>query len=180
MKKFLLVVVSFFLCLSAFSQNKETHLELGFGTETGIPLTLFKDGYNVGYGLSGKAAYKISSGSAITLQLGYLSFVAHQDYHYYAGWALNTSFNADPAGFILMPFKTGFRFHLSSVVYAEPQLGLTTLTANRGGKFTFAFNGGVKIKPGFDISARYEEITSPHGSLSFVGISAGYFFRFKK
>lgn len=179
MKNSILLSACIFFTLSTIAQKEPTGFDLGFSPEAGMPLSVLKNGYQAGYGLSGKVAYNFNRRSALTFQTGYLSFVAHEDYKDYAEWARNTSFKADPSGFVLVPFKTGFQYKLSNIIFVEPQIGATALSSNKGAKFTFAVNAGVFISPAFVISARYEEITATRGSLSFVGLNAGYSFKFK-
>lgn len=157
MKKTFVLLAALFIGATSFAQH-----QLNAGVEIGLPSGDFGKGNGTGFGASAKYLYNLNDNSAITGNLGFLSF---------AGKNGGPSLSA-------IPFKAGYRYSFAGSengFYVEPQLGFTSFSgggASQSG-FTFAFGAGYKVSK-FDIGARYESTSVTGGSLPFIGIGASY------
>lgn len=178
MKKTLIFFALFiFIGFTALAQKGNN--QAGVGLEVGFPMGDFGKGSNIGFGGTAKGMYGIGSAGQVELTLGYIGFGAKGN---------DSDIKASTG---LIPIMFGYRHHLESGIYLEPQLGLMSISSkvssiNVGGMefggasassthFSFAAGGGY-LYENFDFGLRYQLVSGSGGSLSFFGLRIGYNF----
>lgn len=169
-KQVLFTAFSLLFAVSVMAQ--EGFHTIGVGAEVALPIGNFSDGYNIGFGATGKVFYGLNDDADITGTLGYLHF-GLEETQYMSG---NIS---------MIPIMFGYR-HDFGGFYAEPQLGLVALRSKvdtvdfgfgtYGGsysatKFSLSIGGGYAMGD-WDFGLRYQLVDS----FNFLGLRVGYNF----
>ncbi len=173
MKKifFLILIAGLFqfAIVKAQSGSQIAEPRLGIGFDVGLPTGNFGDFAN--YGTGGSILYKhpISESLNITGNVGYIRFNGKETI---GTLKYRQSF---------IPIKVGARYFITKNIYGTAELGSSIATANgSGASFIYTPGLGFEIPVSntgsLDIGARYESWTKNTGTLSFVGLRAGYNF----
>ncbi len=175
MKKliFTLVITTFF-SYAAMAQTGNN--QVSGGLEIALPVGDFSDGYNLGLGLTLKGLYGIGEAGQITFTTGFIRFGLKES-------------EADFKGSLaVIPLLAGYRHHFEGGFYAEPQLGLSVNRVKFESDFGGfgSFNGTASdtslsyaatvgyLKNNFDVSLRYQGLSSSGSGLGFIGLRIGY------
>jgi len=173
MKKifFSTVLAVLFLFANARAQSSAQVAEprLGIGFDLGLPIGDFGDFANYGLGASILYQHPVSTSLNITGNVGYIRFNGQQTI---GALKYRQSF---------IPIKVGARYFLTQNLYGTAEVGSSIATANgSGASFIYTPGLGVEIPVSttgsLDIGARYEGWVKNTGTLSFIGIRAGYNF----
>lgn len=172
MKKiFILAIAVFFTLNNTHAQTNGRESKIGIGLDVALPVGDFSNTADYGIGASLLYQKPITRNLSITGNVGYLRF---------HGPAVFSNIKYKQ-GFV--PIKAGIRFFLVPHVFATGELGISISTANgygSGTSFTYTPGLGTTFPVGktgmLDITARYENWSRSTGTLSFLGLRAGYNF----
>jgi len=169
-KQVLFTAFSFLFAVSVMAQDG--FHAIGVGAEVALPIGNFSDGYNIGFGVTGKVFYGLNDNADITGTLGYLHF-GLEETQYMSGHIS------------MIPIMFGYR-HSFDGFYVEPQLGLVALSSkidnvdfgfgSFGGtysatKFSLSIGGGYAMGD-WDFGLRYQLVDN----FNFLGLRVGYNF----
>lgn len=177
MKKFQLFLIfgtlSIFCASNAVAQNLSKDFSFGFGLEAGLPTGDVKEAYNFAGGLTLRLSYHAGPGF-ITLTSGGIAFIPE-------------SFEGeDVKAGLLIPVKAGYKYIIQDRFFLMGEVGYGSfkqyysdenneLASVSNGGFAFAPSAGVQFNA-FEIGLRYESVSMPEGSLSFLGLRLGFNF----
>lgn len=173
MKKifFLILTAGLFQLVDAKAQSGAQIAEprLGIGFDVGLPIGDFGDFANYGTGGSILYQHPVSKSLNITGNVGYIRFNGKETI---GTLKYRQSF---------IPIKVGARYFIIENIYGTAEVGSSIATANGSGvSFIYTPGLGVEIPVSrtgsLDIGARYEGWTKNTGTLSFIGLRAGYNF----
>ncbi|NRF40988.1 outer membrane beta-barrel protein [Pedobacter foliorum] len=173
MKKifFSTVLLMLFLFTNTHAQSSAQAAEprLGIGLDLGLPIGDFGDFANYGVGGSILYQHPVSTSLNITGNVGYIKFNGKQTI---GTLKYMQSF---------IPIKVGARYFLTQNIYGTAEVGSSiATTSGSGASFIYTPGLGFEIpvssNGSLDIGARYESWTKNTGTISFIGIRAGYNF----
>lgn len=177
MKKFQFFLITGLLCLlgsfSASAQSLSKTFSFGLGLEGGLPMGDAKEAYNVAGGLTARLSYKVGNGFA-TLTGGGIAFIPE------------SLEGEDVKAGLLIPIKAGYKYIIKDRFFLMGEVGYGSfkqyfadendaLASVSNGGFAFAPSVGVQFKV-LEIGLRYESVSLPDASLSFVGLRLGFNF----
>ena len=158
MKKFQLLFIFGMLCIfSSFNvaaQNLSKKFSFGLGLEGGLPLGDVKEAYNLAGGLT---AFIPESLEGEDVKAG-----------------------------LLIPVKAGYKYIIQDRFFVMGEIGYGSfkqyyadendqLASVSNGGFAFAPSAGVQFNV-LEVGLRYESVSLPGGSLSFLGLRLGFNF----
>ncbi len=175
MKKKFTLVLLMLVALTAtkmYAQDKGyKKFSIGIGAEGALPMGSFGTAYNIGAGATLRIAVALDEKSAITGTTGVMAFIPKS----LSGVNSKAQLN--------IPFKLGYRYMLSDVIYGLGEAGFTnakvyfpstssgSLASASSTEFTYSFGVGAKLGA-FDPSIRYEG----YSSSGFVALRLGFNF----
>ena len=177
MKKLLLIcLLSAAFSFGAFAQQGSIHLNVG--AEGAFPIGDWSEGYNIGFGASGKGLYGVSDAGQAGLNLGWNRFGMKDD--------IDEDFSASIS---IVPVFAVYR-HYFGGLYVEPQAGLSivkskiTVSGTDMGSFSgsgsstsFGYAAGLGYLMGdIDISARYQGFSESGMNGGFAALRVAYSF----
>lgn len=179
MKKYFTAVL---ICAAAVfsAQAQKGQITVNPGVEVALPIGDFGGGASMGFGATAKGLYGINDMGEVTFTLGFIRFGSKAD----------DDADGVKASTSLIPIMPGYRHRFSEQFYGEGQLGLTTVRSKvsiggmagsiiGGGFSASSTNLGYAVGVGYlmgniDLSVRYQGVSASGGSLSFIGLRAGY------
>lgn len=169
---FLIVFASIFSFTQSYAQVRgQDGPKLGIGADFAFPQGSYGDRADFGAGVSLLYQHPVSARLNITGNVGYLRFTGEGTY-------VNLKFKE---GFV--PIKAGARYFVSENIYGAGEVGVVFSTANGSGSGTaFVYTPGLGVvfpvsdSGNIDLGARYERWTRSNGTISLIGIRAGYNF----
>lgn len=172
MKKLFTIAFIMVATLTTSNLFAQAGFKLGLAAEGALPLGTLKSAYNVGAGLTIRAAFGLDEKSAITLTSGAIAFLPKD----------LSNVDLDTKAQLNIPVKAGYKYMLSSNLYAIGEAGMTIVRSYFGDEngdlqsvssshFTYSPGIGVQLG-GFDASIRYEG----YQSQSFMGLRVGFNF----
>lgn len=177
MKKFQFFLISGMLCIlcsfNAQAQSLSKNFSFGLGLEGGLPTGDVKEAYNLAGGLTLRLSYKVGSGFA-TLTSGGIAFIPE---------SLD---GEDLKAGLLIPVKAGYKYIIQDHFFLMGEIGYGSfkqyfpdendeLASVSNGGFAFAPSVGVQFNV-LEVGLRYESVSLPGGSLSFMGLRIGFNF----
>lgn len=162
-----------FIILAGFATKSHAQgFKLGLGVEGALPVGALKSAYNVGAGLTVRAAFSLDASSAITLTTGAIAFLPKD----------LSNLGLDTKAQLNIPVKAGYKYNVGGPVYVIGEAGATIvrsyysdsngdLQSVGGTHFTYAPGVGVNLG-GFDASLRYEG----YQGAGFIGLRLGFNF----
>jgi hypothetical protein len=171
-KKIILIAVASFLMLNNVNaQTNKYESKIGLGVDFGFPIGDYKNTADYGVGVSLLYQKPVSENLSITGNVGYLRF---------HGPSILENINYKE-GFV--PIKAGARYFIAPYLYGAGELGVAFSTAyGRGAGTAFVYvpslgtEFSVSNSGTVDVGLRYECWSRGSGTLSFVGLRAGYNF----
>jgi hypothetical protein len=171
MKKLFTIAIIMVVTFATSNLFAQAGFKIGLAAEGALPVGNLKTLYNVGGGLTVRAAYGLDEISAITLTTGAIAFLPKD-----LGGGIDTKAQLN------IPIKAGYKYMLSSNLYAIGEAGMSIirsyysdangdLQSVSGSEFTYAPGVGVQLG-GFDASVRYEG----YSGAGFVGLRVGFNF----
>lgn len=172
MKKILTIAIACFLTWNySQAQTNSNESKIGLGLEAAFPVGNFKNAADYGIGVSLLYQKPVAENLNITGSVGYLRF---------HGPAVFSNIKYKQ-GFV--PIKAGARYFIVPHVYGAGEVGISISTANgygSGTSFSYAPSLGTEFpvaKAGtIDVGLRYENWSRSTGTLTFLGLRAGYNF----
>ncbi|WEK18362.1 MAG: hypothetical protein P0Y49_16350 [Candidatus Pedobacter colombiensis] len=172
MKKIILIAAASFLMLHhANAQTKRNESKIGLGIDFAFPVGNYKNIADYGAGASLLYQKPVAENLNITGNIGYLRF---------HGPAILSNIKYKE-GFV--PIKAGARYFILPYIYGAGELGVVLSTATGAGAgtaFAYAPRLGTEFPVGttgtVDIGVSYESWSRSSGTLSSVGLRAGYNF----
>lgn len=174
MKKILipiLLLVAFTTAASA--QNKPAASFLSFAVQGALPVN--NSQYNSGIGASAQFEIPAAASLNFTVGVGYTSFTLKDNYKKLLAISGNST---SSQGFV--PVQVGVKYYILPQFYSAIKVGAAVSTqSNASTVFTYSPGIGGEIPVGkgnsIDVGVRYEG-WSTDGTLSFIGLHAGYKF----
>lgn len=172
MRKLLSILIAcFFTWNYSLAQTNRMESKIGLGLDAAFPIGDFKQVADYAIGASILYQKPVTENLNITGNIGYLRF---------HGPAVFSNIKYKQ-GFV--PIKAGARYFIIPHVYGTGELGISISTANgygSGTSFAYAPGAGTEFPVGktgtVDVALRYENWSRSTGTLSFLGIRAGYNF----
>lgn len=184
MKKFLFATVLALVSFGAFAQD-EKPLTFSIGVDGAVPMGnwfnsgtgKFSDFYSLGFGGSAQANYNLDESLALTLNVGYISYMP------------KTISSVKMPSFSVVPVMAGMEYNFTPQIFASAQLGYSFYggKAIDGGSlsgFSYAPGIGFRFAEKFSALLKYqgtsakwkEGSVSEKGSFSHLGIRLAYSF----
>lgn len=177
MKKLQFFLISGMLCIlcsfNAQAQSLSKNFSFGLGLEGGLPTGDVKEAYNVAGGLTVRLSYKVGNGFA-TLTSGGIAFIPE------------SLEGEDVKAGLLIPVKAGYKYIIQDRFFLMGEVGYGSfkqyysdendeLASFSDGGFAFAPSVGIQFNA-LELGLRYEAVSLPGGSLSFLGLRVGFNF----
>lgn len=153
--------------LNASAQDQG--MEWGINLEAALPIGDMGEAYKFGIGGHLSGEYALQEELALTASLGYLSF---------GGKSFESGeFSMKIPAFSAVPIRVGGKYYFNGgPVFAQAQVGLAFATGSGDGGSLFLYTPGIGVRfSQFEAALKYEG-WSKNGTLSFIGLRAGYFF----
>ncbi|MBD1385222.1 hypothetical protein IDJ75_08015 [Mucilaginibacter rigui] len=170
MKKIVTIAI---IILAGFATRSHAQgFKLGLGVEGALPVGALKSAYNVGAGLTIRAAFGIDDASAVTLTSGAIAFLPKD----------LSNLGIDTKAQLNIPVKAGYKYKFGGNFYGIAEAGATIVRSYYSDSngdlqsvgsthFTYAPGVGVELG-GFDASIRYEG----YQGAGFMGLRVGFNF----
>ncbi|MEO8405193.1 MAG: transporter [Chitinophagaceae bacterium] len=177
MKKFNLFLIcgmlSIFCSSNASGQSLSKKFSFGFGLEAGLPTGDVKEAYNFTGGLTLRFAYHVGPGFA-TLTTGGIAFIPE------------SLEGEDVKAGLLIPVKAGYKYIIKDHFFVMGEVGYGSFKqyySDDNGELASVSNGGFAYAPtigvqfnALELGLRYESVSLPGGTLSFLGFRLGFNF----
>ncbi|MCC8424028.1 outer membrane beta-barrel protein [Mucilaginibacter sp. UR6-11] len=172
MKKILLTLaISAGVISSCFAQ-KSTPAKFSIGIEPGMPVGSARDVSTFTIGGSLKYDLPVASKTWFTVAAGYTYFPYKNDIT-----VANVGFIETNSGEGFVPLKAGIKYFISSIFYAEGQVGAAISTSSGGGtRFAYAPGIGYQFDTRADLGIRYEGWSKNNTTISQVAMRLAYSF----